>query len=123
MKKFTKIMAKVLPIVLVGLLIVGNVFGVGKVNESELTGGKASEEIGNLSQNIWATVALIVRILAVAAVVFAGLRYMFANANDKADIKKQMITLVIGAILVFGATFVINFIAGASEQVLNGSSN
>ena len=32
MKKMTKILSKVLPIVLVGLIVVGNVFGLGEPN-------------------------------------------------------------------------------------------
>ena len=60
----------------------------------------------------------IVQILAVAAVVFAGVRYMFASADQKADIKKSMGILAIGAVLVFGATVVLSFIQNATNQVL-----
>ena len=66
----------------------------------------------------WATVVTIVQILAVAAVVFAGLRYMFASADQKADIKKSMGTLAIGAVLVFGATTVIKFVSNATNQII-----
>ena len=57
------------------------------------------------------------RILAVAAIVFAGVKYMFASAEGKADIKNGMIGLVIGAIMVFGASIVIDIIMTAAEQV------
>ena len=69
-------------------------------------------------KTIWGTVTLIVQILAMAAVVFAGLRYMFASADQKADIKKGLGMLAIGAILVFATTTVINFIVNASKEIL-----
>ena len=116
MKKFTKIMAKVLPIVLVGLIVVSNVFGIGAPTDIE--SGKVATEVTGVAQSVWSTAIVIIQILAVAAVVFAGLRYMFASANDKADIKKQMVILVIGAVLVFGATFVLNLIYNATGTIL-----
>ena len=120
MKKFTKIMARVLPIVLVGLLVVTNVFGITPPKQNDLPTGKgANGTVEAIAGNVWSTVVLIVRILAVAAIVFAGLRYMFASANDKADIKKQLVILVVGAVLVFGATFILELITNVSQSVLS----
>lgn len=118
MKKVTKMLCKIMPVVLVGLLIVSNVFGIS-FNESTLTGGSEAGTVTNLAKNIWSTVAVIVQILAVAAIVFAGVRYMFASANDKADIKKQTVVLIVGAVLVFGATFIINLVTKATSEVLS----
>ena len=67
---------------------------------------------------IWSTVLTILQILAVAAIVIAGVRYMFASADQKADIKKGMIGLVIGAILVFAASTVVQFIISATTSVI-----
>lgn len=114
MKKFMKI----LPVVLVACFAITSVFAVS-VPSGDLTGGATG--IGNVNsavKNVWATVITIVQILAVAAVVFAGLRYMFASADQKADIKKSMGILAIGAILVFGATVVLGFIQNAANSVL-----
>ena len=54
----------------------------------------------------------------IAAVVFAGLRYMFASADQKADIKKSMGILAIGAVLVFGATLLIRLIGNTASNIL-----
>ena len=43
---------------------------------------------------------------------------MFASADQKADIKKGMIGLVIGAILVFAASTVVQFIISATTSVI-----
>ena len=100
-------------------LACSSVFAIAYNNFNNLTGGQTgSTIIKNTVGGAWATVVSIVQILAVAAIVFAGLRYMFASADQKADIKKSMGTLAIGAILVFGATTVIRFIANAANQVI-----
>ncbi len=113
-----KKLIKVLPVMMLVCLAFTSVFAIN-MNLNNLTQGQTgSTTIRNTVGNAWSTVVTIVQILAVAAVVFAGLRYMFASADQKADIKKSMGTLAIGAVLVFGATTVIRFIGTATNQVI-----
>lgn len=113
-----KIFLRVIPIVLVLVVIVTtNVFGFDNFSTGMNPGKQDVTSAKNAVQRIWGTVLLILQILAVAAVVIAGIRYMFASADAKADIKKQSIGLVVGAILVFAASTVINFIIKVTEQV------
>lgn len=67
--------------------------------------------------NFWNDFSFVVQILAVASVVFAGVRYMFAAADRKADIKKQTTMLVTGAILVFGAVKIMETISKALSGI------
>ena len=113
-----KKLIKVLPVVMVVCLVLTSVFAVS-TDFTDLNKGSASEGVTNVATNIWQTVVTIVRILAVAAVVFAGLRYMFASADQKADIKKSMGILAVGAVLVFGATFLLQMIANITTQVVD----
>lgn len=114
MKKF---MLRVMPIALVALLVLPSViWGAGY----DPLNGKPNQTITTIDtavQQIWGTVLTVLQVLAVAALVFAGVKYMFASAEGKADIKNGMIGLVIGAILVFGASAVIKMIIKASEEV------
>ena len=64
------------------------------------------------------TVLTVLQILAIAAVVFAGVKYMFAAADQKAEIKNGMIGLVVGAILVFAASTIVQFIINAANEVI-----
>lgn len=80
--------------------------------------GNSVGKVEKVSKNIWATATVVIQILAVGAVVFAGLRYMFSAADDKADLKKEMIYLVLGAAIVFGATAIIQLITDATNQIL-----
>ena len=116
-----KIFLRVLPIVLVLMVVVStNVFGFGSFNTNQmqnLGNGSSIASADKAVNKIWGTVTLILQILAVAAIVFAGVRYMFASADGKADIKKQTIGLIVGAVLVFGATMIVNFIVSVTSDV------
>ena len=112
MKKF---MLRVMPIVLVAVLLLGNVFAYSV--DKNYTNPTGSIGVEDHVTKIWGTVLTILRILAVAAIVFAGVKYMFASADGKAEIKNGMLGLVIGAIMVFGASIVIDIIMTAAEKV------
>lgn len=113
-----KIFLRVIPIVLVLVVIVTtNVFGFSQFNKNLNPGTEHSTTAENAVKRIWGTVLLILQILAVAAVVVTGIRYMFASADAKADIKKQSIGLVVGAILVFAASTVIGFVIDVTKDI------
>lgn len=109
-----KKLMKILPVVMMVCIVLTNVFAISVPGAEDLKGTAASG-ITTAAKNIWQTIATVIQILAIAAVVFAGLRYMFASADQKADIKKSMGVLAIGAVLVFGATLVLQLIAGATS--------
>jgi len=120
-----KIFLRVLPIVLVLMVVItSNVFansGLFITTESlndVNTGSNSLNTVDTAVKKTWNTVALVFQILAVAAIVFAGIRYMFTSADGKADIKKQTIGLVVGAILVFAASGIINFIVSITNEVV-----
>ena len=119
MKKIFKIGLKVMPIVMVLVIV-----AMPMVLATEITpglpalSGDASTSASKLAGNIWKTVEVIIRIVAVAAVVIAGIRYMFASADEKADIKKQTIVLVAGAVLVFAATYILTLVQTIAGQIL-----
>ena len=120
MKKFNKIMS-VLVVAVAVFAFVAPVFGVN-FNKGDVDGvlnsGTANTDVEKVVGNVWGTVTLVIQILAVACVVFAGLRYMFASADAKADIKKQTTILVIGAVLVFGATWIVQLISNVTTGSL-----
>lgn len=112
MKKF---MLRVMPIVLVAfVLICGNVFAIDPV---EPTAGTAIGKITTTANNLWSTLSTVVQILAVVAVVIAGVRYMFASADTKADIKQQTVILIVGAVLVFAAVPVLKFVQTIAKNI------
>lgn len=123
MKKSKKIFLRILPVLMVLMIVfTTNVFAAGfgdfNANNMNVTANTSgdSKTIKSI-QNAWGIILTILQVAAIAAVVFAGVRYMFASADSKADIKKQMIWLVVGAILVFGATTVIKLITNVANDI------
>ena len=122
MKKSKKIFLRVLPVLIVLMVVfTTNVFAAGfnsfdakTMNVDANTNTNAVKSINK----VWGVILTILQVAAIAAVVFAGVRYMFASADSKADIKKQMVWLVIGAILVFGASTVIGFLTGTFNEMV-----
>ena len=118
MKKSRKILYTVLPVLmLVAVMFVTFAPAVlaDGVPSDFPDGGTGIGTVNSMVNNVWGTVLLVVQILAFAAIVIAGVRYMFASADQKADIKKGLIYLVLGAILVFSSATVVKFIISASE--------
>ncbi len=114
-----KIVFEILSIVLICILFTSSIFGL---TPSEPGKGNELTPITDLAGSIWATFATVVQVAAIVAVVLAGVRYMFASADAKADIKKQTITLVIGAVLVFAAVPLTKLIVGAAKDILDSNS-
>lgn len=120
-----KKLLKVLPILLVICFTLTSVFALDIPDSASSMAGDQTGigEVNTASQKVWATVMNILQILAIAAVVFAGVRYMFASADQKADIKKSMIVLVIGAVLVFAATGILKFIQSAANSIVTAQQS
>lgn len=120
MNKSKKFLLRILPVILlVFVLVSGSVFATNPINPSIPNTTSADiPKVTNLAGTIWNTVAIILQIAAIAAIVVAGVRYMFASANEKADIKKQTVILIAGAILVFAAVPIAKFIQDATTQVI-----
>ena len=118
MKKAKKILLTVLPVVMLALVILvsfgSNVAAVSQ--EFPSATGNGIGTINTMTNNVWSTVLTILQILAFAAIVVAGVRYMFASADQKAGIKKGLIYLVIGAILVFASSTIVKVVVSATEQ-------
>lgn len=118
MKKSKKIILRILPVLLVLVLVITpNVFAADAITAGVPQGGSQISNITNLGGSIWSTIQVIVQIAAIAAIVFAGVRYMFASADDKANIKKQTVILIVGAALVFAAVPIAKFIQSTANDV------
>lgn len=132
MKKSKKIFLRVLPVLIIAVMMFTFTFSFNFVSAdknnknatepisndlSSMGGGSGSTTLNDTAKNIWSSVTLILQILAVAAIVFAGVRYMFASADAKADIKKQMVILIIGAVMVFAASTIINVIVNVTKEI------
>lgn len=115
MKKF---MLRVLPVLMVlAVVLTTNVFALNI--DDTFTHASETNSITAATDTIskvWGTVLTLLQILAVAAIVVAGVKYMFAGADEKATIKQGLLVLAIGAILVFGASTVVKLLISVANQ-------
>ena len=114
---------KALTVLCVLLFVIGIVSPVLGIEAKKPTGGTAIGQVTKVTGNLWSTVQTVVQVLAIAAIVFAGVRYMFASADQKADIKKQTVILIVGAVLVFAAVPLAQFISKAGAGIFAGATS
>lgn len=122
MKKSKKIILRLIPVLLLCFTMLSVTYGVGDFGgvSTDLPDSSGNiPTVDSVAQNIWGTVVVIAQILAFAAIIFAGIRYMFASADAKADIKKQTVILVVGALFVFGASTIVNLLMNIFNEATN----
>lgn len=122
-----KMIFRIIPILLLAIVLINfgsTIFAVDPetiFNPSNIPGRDESNTITNVDnsvKSIWSTVILVLQIASVAAFVLAGVRYMFASADTRANIKQQVFILIIGAIFVFASSTVVKFIVESAKDVL-----
>ena len=58
--------------------------------------------------------------MAVGMLLYIGIKYMMASANEKADLKKGSINYVIGAVLVAAASTIVGIFADIGSSITGG---
>lgn len=122
-------MKKMLNIVIILMIIfsTGNIFAVNMpTNPGYNPNNVVSTDITNAANSFVATFITLVQVACVATLVVMGLRYMFASADGKADIKKGITVWCVGASIVFSATtligIVLGVVTGGSHTSVSGGS-
>lgn len=67
---------------------------------------------------IWNTLKWVIWVLSFIGILIAGVRYIFAGIEAKADLKQGLLKLVIGIILVDAASLVIEIIVNIFYEVI-----
>ena len=127
------IKTKLLPIV-IGLIFIfsftkvmdfvissgGQIMGIteNSTTYNVVTGGNEIGSVKTITGNIWSTFSTVAQTLAIAAIVLAGIKYMFSPADKKSDIKMGLVYIILGGIFVFASVAVAQFIVEAGNQIL-----
>ncbi len=120
MKKQVKVLSIAL-IVLTVLLAISNVVLAtdisGKIDQ--IAQGNPSADTSKVV-NLGATIVTIMQtvgiVVAVVVLLILGIKYMMGSAEEKAEYKKTMIPYLVGAVLIFAATTIVNVV----YQMANG---
>ncbi|MBR3887647.1 MAG: hypothetical protein IKJ32_00935 [Clostridia bacterium] len=109
-------MKKVMSLVLTFALLMSmtaTVFAIPTPN----TGKVSTSGMGNVASNALGFVQWFGYALAVGMLLYIGIKYMMASANEKADLKKGSINYVIGAILVAAASAIVGIITDIGSKI------
>lgn len=101
--------------------------GTGSGGSSDLNLDALGEEINNVSASSAATTAMnkvlgVVTVLIVTAaiilLIMKGVAFMQAAPEGKAEIKKQLIAIVVGGVIIFGINTIIQTIITVSTNII-----
>lgn len=82
------------------------------------TGSGTIEKVYTISSTVWSTIKTVIQVAAFSGIIIAGISYMFSSADAKADMKKSLGYLIIGLVLVFGASIVVDIIYTITSEAL-----
>lgn len=88
----------------------------GIKNKVTANNSTLASKFSNPLNNIFGTLFFVLKVLGVAGIVINGVRYMYADSQDKAKIKQSLVYIIIGTIFIFGAEIVVNFIKDSFEN-------
>ena len=73
--------------------------------------------VNNMVSSITGTLSIIGTIVSVLTLAIMGIKYMVGSVEEKAEYKKTMIPYIIGAVMIFAITTVLNTIVKLVNQV------
>lgn len=72
----------------------------------------------NIVGRLFSTFTYIAQFIVVASIIYVGIKYIFAGADGRAELKGKSVYFIIGIILVFATTNVLSFISELIDQTL-----
>lgn len=110
MKKTVRVLSIVIMVAMI-LSMIANValaYAPSQLNTyiSNAENGNLARGAAQIGGQIVAVIRVIGTIAALAILVLLGVKYMTASTEGKADIKSSMVPYLVGAILVFGGTWI-----------------
>lgn len=124
---------KVLLILLISIFIISimqNLVFASSTTEAitamgNMKGADIEDGTGKLGNVINAVIGLIQVAgtgISMIMVTMLGIKYILAAPSDKADVKKQIAPLVVGAIILFAAVNLVSIVATIADKTLKGAA-
>ncbi len=112
---------KILMILIIAFMIIGisNIAMATMLNPDEYTGqtSDGATKAQSIANIIIGFVQVIGMAAAVIMLIVLAIKYVSAAPSEKADIKKSAIVYVIGAVLLFAATGVLQLVKGLADTI------
>ena len=113
MKKQVKILSIILIVMMALTTISSTVLAAdlsAKIKDMANGTGNQPQEVLNLGKTIVTIMQTVGIVVAVVVLLILGVKYMIGSAEEKAEYKKTMIPYLVGAILIFASTTIVNVV-------------
>ena len=114
MKKQVKIVS-IIVVIMIAFMSVSNVVLAAPDLSADIKdmangSGNQPKEVLNLGKTIVSIMQTVGIVVAVVVLLVLGIKYMMGSAEEKAEYKKTMIPYLVGAILIFASTTIVNVV-------------
>lgn len=128
MKKASKIITMLIIILMItsiGITVFAGSRPADLVGSMQPTnfGGEDSKALTDLIKNIVRVINIVGVGIAVIILLVLGIKYMMGSAEEKADYKKSMIPYLVGAILIFAGTSIVNVVVQLASSFTETGDN
>ena len=120
--KTMKILTAVVTVLLVVAMGASAVYGLTPLEMQANQSATGTTEVKNFGQNIMGVIQVVAVVIAVVILMVIGIKYMMGSAEEKAEYKKTMIPYIVGAVLVFAGSTIVNVIYNVTVSMTNGSN-
>ena len=115
-KKISKIISIVLIITTI-LTAFSMVFASGPEIPSGSKPGSGADEVTNITNMVIYVIQIIAFAAAVIMLIFVGIKFLTASPEGKAEIKKTAVIYLVGAILLFAATGILQIVRSLANNI------
>ena len=125
MKKTVKVMSIILLAVMfltVAVTMVNAVDNISGIITDVGKGNYSGTEVTTTGKKIVGIVQVVGIVVAVVVILVIGIKYLVGSAEQKAEYKKTMIPYIVGAVLVFAGSTIVNVIYNVTVSMTNGSN-
>lgn len=123
--KVLKISFVLILILLIVSLIASNVLAAvdigGVTVDPKVSDTTVSKPITSISNIILGAIQIVGTAIAVGMLLILGIKYMSAAPDEKANIKQSMYIYIIGAVVLFAASNLVNIIYKFATETVKGS--
>ena len=88
---------------------------MGLVSGADISGASGVEAFVNVMEKVLGIIQVLSGIMAIVTIAWTGFKFIIETAEMKAQLKDRMIPIIIGALLVFGATSIAKFIISVTS--------
>lgn len=97
-------------IIIFSILLLANVSLASQLPQATPPDQKISATISNTTNAILSTVQLVGSVVAVIMIMVIAIKYFSAAPGEKAELKKKLVVYIVGAVILFAATGIIQIV-------------